>query len=352
MYLFALLVYLALFSIVRFVNSLSIVHVSGWHWFAIIPALCILSILIVTFGAYLIDTHYPQAKRRLRNIASTRGIKWLCGLTVLAILGGVVFGVVRPGTMPKPLTFGYILPILVISVLNALGVERRLKRLDIDEEPGKAVLPRFPAASPPKEEIVKRFEWEYGKEKQLLELVIRRSLYEALIGRERIRDKKRWAEDYVVDGVAGEIRELAHKLFNMGMSFGADEVRFALAFVQGAVRYEREETEYPRYPVETLAEGVGDCEDFAILAAAVLKCMGYDVALLFVPNHCALGVAGVEGLPGVYASYEGRRYYYCEMTGKGWEIGQTPPEYDKSKVEVFPVPSLKVKIDIENTDAA
>jgi len=38
--------------------------------------------------------------------------------------------------------------------------------------------------------------------------------------------------------------------------------------------------EYPRFPLETLYEKGGDCEDTAILAATILKEMGYDVGNL------------------------------------------------------------------------
>jgi hypothetical protein len=56
--------------------------------------------------------------------------------------------------------------------------------------------------------------------------------------------------------------------------------------------------EYPKYPLETLVEKKGDCEDQSILAAALLAAMGYEVALLILPIHVALGVAGFDSRPG------------------------------------------------------
>lgn len=102
--------------------------------------------------------------------------------------------------------------------------------------------------------------------------------------------------------------------------------------------YEADEGEYPKYPVETLAEGKGDCEDYAILAAAILKVMGCEAALLFVPGHAALGVAGVEGVTGVYAEKDGLRYYYCEMTGTEWKVGVLPEPYAPEEISVHLVP--------------
>ena len=120
---------------------------------------------------------------------------------------------------------------------------------------------------------------------------------------------------------------MAAQLYRLGHPFGSqDEVAFVLAFVQQVITYRSEEGEYPRYPVETLWEGGGDCEDYSILGAAILLSMGYQVALLLLPRHAALGVAGADGLPGVYAEHEGVRYFYCEMTGESWRFGELPPD--------------------------
>jgi hypothetical protein len=107
--------------------------------------------------------------------------------------------------------------------------------------------------------------------------------------------------------------------------------------------------EYPRYPIETFMDNGGDCEDTSILMAALLQEMGYGVVLLrFAPaaeyeGHLAIGVAGGDGIQGSYWEYEGRRYYYLETTGDGWEIGQIPEEYRNARATVLamrPVPVL------------
>ena len=82
--------------------------------------------------------------------------------------------------------------------------------------------------------------------------------------------------------------------------------------------------EYPRYPIETLVDRGGDCEDTSILAAALLWQMGYDVVLLEYSGHMAVGVAGDQTVTGTYYEYNGRQYFYLETTGKGWKIGKKP----------------------------
>lgn len=66
----------------------------------------------------------------------------------------------------------------------------------------------------------------------------------------------------------------------------------------------------PKFPIETLGDEYGDCDDKALLAAALLSREGYDVAiLLFQPEkHVALGIRA----PGL--DYKDTGYAYVEMT--------------------------------------
>ena len=82
--------------------------------------------------------------------------------------------------------------------------------------------------------------------------------------------------------------------------------------------------EYPKYPVETLVDGRGDCEDAAILMAGLLDALGYDTVLLEYSDHMALGIR-MDAFNPYYAKYlpryfthEGKRYYYVEGTDFEW----------------------------------
>jgi hypothetical protein len=92
--------------------------------------------------------------------------------------------------------------------------------------------------------------------------------------------------------------------------------------------------EYPRYPLETLIDGGGDCEDTSILASSLLKLMGFDTVLLSYPNHMAVGIS-VTNISGSYYSSDGKHYYYVETTGKNWKIGEIPPEYKDLSVTIL-----------------
>jgi len=102
--------------------------------------------------------------------------------------------------------------------------------------------------------------------------------------------------------------------------------------------------EYPRYPVETLVNNVGDCEDTAVLMASLLKLMGYDVVLLDVPEHMAVGISSDHlTFYGFHYSENNKEYYYVETTEPGWSIGEIPEEYSDVPaylVHLVPVPML------------
>jgi hypothetical protein len=116
-----------------------------------------------------------------------------------------------------------------------------------------------------------------------------------------------------------------------------DEVQTALGFVQNsniayALDEECEETgrapEYFRLPVETLFDRRGDCDCKAILAAALMRRLGYPVLLIldYEHEHAALAVGGVpelgEAAEALTFEHDGARFYFCETTGDGWEVGQ------------------------------
>lgn len=129
------------------------------------------------------------------------------------------------------------------------------------------------------------------------------------------------------------LREFVVSVDALGLDAGLnvwERLNLVIAFVQ-AIPYASEECEYPRYPLEMLIEGRGDCEDAAILAASLLRELGFGVVLLafLEESHMALGVLvtppGADGLQAY--RYKGDLYYYLEPTSPGWAIGVVPPDY-------------------------
>jgi len=124
-----------------------------------------------------------------------------------------------------------------------------------------------------------------------------------------------------------------------------EKADFILAFVQ-SLRYTLDNTsqgwgEYPRYPVETLVDQMGDCEDTALLYISLLESLGIQSALLILPyasaegGHAAAGV-DVAGVQGSFYTENDRDYYYAETTSVGWTVGDMPP-MDDTTAYVYPV---------------
>ncbi len=147
-----------------------------------------------------------------------------------------------------------------------------------------------------------------------------------------------------VKTVAGKLADLS-----AGMS-EVDRADFVLKFVQLCTEYERDfryghttGMEHWKYPLETLFEGKGDCEDTSILYCALMKAMGYDVALLIYNGaqykdngHAAASVALDYVKDGTYYEKDELRYYYCETTSDKMVVGEIWDDYDRGKVLVIP----------------
>ncbi|MGA3289615.1 MAG: hypothetical protein ABSD42_05200 [Candidatus Bathyarchaeia archaeon] len=120
----------------------------------------------------------------------------------------------------------------------------------------------------------------------------------------------------------------------------SDEVNFVLAFVQ-SIPYKLDNAstgfqDYPRFPVETLVDNVGDCKSHSILFATLMLILGYGTVFINPPDHLAVGVLG-NNIPGTYWTYNDQTYYYCETTGIGFTIGELPQQFNGQTANVYPI---------------
>jgi hypothetical protein len=97
--------------------------------------------------------------------------------------------------------------------------------------------------------------------------------------------------------------------------------------------------EYPRFPIETLVDDGGDCEDTSILFATLTLIWGYGTVYINPTDHYAVGILG-NGLHGTsweYPQGSNKTYYYCETTGDGFKIGQLPDEFAGQSAYIYPI---------------
>lgn len=204
-----------------------------------------------------------------------------------------------------------------------------------------------------------RHDWECNGRNYAIELEISEELYyyyqnerEHVAYQYRIEDTETPINFYsfiLSDFDRPFIRELAERFSERAFT-DYDKVDLAMTFVQSfPYAYDDDskgEDEYVRYPIETLVDGCGDCEDKVALLAAILYELGIDFVLLALPEHLALAVHCEGVRTERYISYRNKKYYYVETTMEGWEIGQVPPDYAFADVEVYPceaVPAVLVR---------
>lgn len=195
--------------------------------------------------------------------------------------------------------------------------------------------------------VTQHYEWVYEWETWQWELAIPLSLYVEYLERPRLPSAascvdmaKDPGDDPYIDGMIQQINSAAIK---KGFT-EFEKMNFVIAFIQSLPYTVDIETtpydEYPRYPIQTLFDRGGDCEDTSILVAALLDRMGYDVALLHLENaqHMAVGVS-IPSTYGSYYEYDGKKYFYLETTGEGWQMGQIPPSITDMTAYIYPIRS-------------
>jgi hypothetical protein len=183
--------------------------------------------------------------------------------------------------------------------------------------------------------LSKTFEWKYSGRTYTWEVPISAELLKYYRAMPRSRDYSEYVKDSHDDQYLGL---LCGKLSQAEVeSDWSGKIDFILAFVQ-SLNYAPDEVtgfdEYPRYPIETLVEEGGDCEDTSILFASIVGELGYGTVLLRFDDsrHMASGVRISEdviadwpkGYSLTYYEDDGKYYAYCETTGSGWRIGEKP----------------------------
>lgn len=201
----------------------------------------------------------------------------------------------------------------------------------------------------------REYVWHYGGWRWRWTVYIAEDLYDYY--RKRSRPATEDYSVYVAHPGDDEFIRLMLEALKQGAKYaGFDRKRtaeFAIRFVQ-SLPYSRDiDTtpygEYPRYPIETLADYGGDCEDKSVLLAAILLALKFDVVLIGVkePDHIAVGVS-IDGPCGWlwadpathYYRHGGKGYYFLESTNPMWRVGQIPQEYRGQVPRIYEIADL------------
>jgi hypothetical protein len=205
-----------------------------------------------------------------------------------------------------------------------------------------------PATAQSNDYIEKSFSWDYEGKHWNWNLSIPNALYQAYksvpVSTRTHNGPAGYGyltttEDYYMITLANKLNQTAT---NQGYS-SYDKVSFVLAFVQSLAYTSDNVTEgyneYPRFPIETIVDDGGDCEDTSILFATITLIMGYGTVYINPPNHYAVGILG-NNLYGTYWEHpqdSNRTFYYCETTGNGFKIGQLPDEFKGQSASIYDI---------------
>ena len=189
------------------------------------------------------------------------------------------------------------------------------------------------------------FSWDYGGNHWTWNLSIPSALYNAYVA---VPDSERTQiqlSDFGFFTTTNDqfLQVIAQKFNDTSTSIGynsCDLANFVLAFVQ-SIPYKTDNAstpyqDYPRFPVETLVDDVGDCKSHSILYATLMLMLGDGVVFINPPDHLAVGILG-NNLQGTYWTYHNQTYYYAETTGVGFKVGDLPDEFQGKTAYIYSI---------------
>ncbi len=184
----------------------------------------------------------------------------------------------------------------------------------------------------------KSYTWEYLGEEYSMDIAIPEAMYEYYSTKERYstQDYRGYLLHPYDDNYVKVLVSEFDRIIALTTLTEEDRVGLVCSFVQ-STEYKQDSTtlEYPKFPVETLMDNGGDCEDMSILMGHILHEMGVNVALIYMPGHMALAIEGNS--TGLKWELDNRTYSYMETTATGWTPGEVPFAYKYTEYELFKV---------------
>lgn len=121
-----------------------------------------------------------------------------------------------------------------------------------------------------------------------------------------------------------------------------EAVSVLLYYVQTAFEYATDPQQFgfekPFFCEENFYYAKNDCEDRAILLSYLVRnLVGSPIVLLDYPDHIATAVAFADDtyVTGDYYQINNRKYYVCDPTYIGANVGEAMPQYRKTKADIL-----------------
>lgn len=276
-----------------------------------------------------------KRNRKLRDFLSVYGCQWLnvFGLTLIAV--GVAVLLLR-NALPMP--FWFLFAAIIAALHDVMGKAEHVRWRKPLPKPGYLTplpsdIPPDPSLPPPEPEgptEQRTYIWNYSapsaSNRFEMELTLSENAYKKDGSVKRYKRDLENYPRYAKEGDKACVKAAALYLRRKTMEndfSAAAEVMNCAYFVRSIVYASDTKPDpysgvldYANFPIETLWEEKGDCEDHGILAAAVLRELGHDVALFYIEledcGHIALAYC-TEFAEGPYSvMHNGKKYAYVE----------------------------------------
>jgi hypothetical protein len=214
----------------------------------------------------------------------------------------------------------------------------------------------------PSETLSRHYEWVYDGHVESCDLEIPADLYNYYRSQPRMAWGLRDYDDYVLDPLDDDdLEAITQEILTVTAGDYHASLENALFFVQKCIQYVYDPLwfEYPRYPIETLVDGGGDCEDTAILYTSLVRTLGHGALMVVVDtdgdgtmDHMVAWVPVEPSFVNAHPDrsfwdYRGQTYAFAETAVErayrplrvdpwGLTPGQIDTIYDVSRVDVAP----------------
>ena len=121
-----------------------------------------------------------------------------------------------------------------------------------------------------------------------LQLIVKKNDYLRLFDEPRDLFSQNFPQRYAF---RQDVQSIADVLWNKSKSDKVVYVQNVMDFISLNFSYEADKVEFTKYPLETLVEGKGDCEDFAVLAASFFAAHDVINGIALSPHHAAVAIS-------------------------------------------------------------
>jgi PKD repeat protein len=183
--------------------------------------------------------------------------------------------------------------------------------------------------------LSRHYEWVYDGQAESCDLEIPANLYAYYRSQPRMAWNLRDYDEYVLHPLDDAyLHTVTREILDVTAGDYHAALENALFFVQHCIRYVYDPLwfEYPRYPLETLVDGIGDCEDTAILYTSLVRTLGHGALMVVVDtdgdgriDHMVAWVpveqTFVDQHPDrSFWDYQGKTYAFAETAVEGGYI--------------------------------